>query len=149
MKFMKALEKVFLTFIITLFVGGNLMAQDEVEITDADLKAYAALQLSTEVITSSISPAVNELIAAQEGMTGNRFNELRSKSGEPAKEWEVKFMQTVQEMIEKRTEAAKGILNTMINNSSLTVAKYKKIKADLNSDDELKARYDTVVKNLM
>ncbi|MFW5761438.1 MAG: hypothetical protein ACOCXH_10705 [Cyclobacteriaceae bacterium] len=147
---MKAMEKVFLTFILAIFVGGPLMAQEEeVEITEEDLKAYASIQVAVDVISQSIKPSLLEMIEKQEGMTTKRYMELQKGQGEPAKEWETKFMGLIKEMAAKRSEAAKEVLNLIINNTTLTSAKYSKIKNSLDSDPDLKARYDAVTGDLM
>jgi hypothetical protein len=119
--------------------------QDQ-EITDEELKEYAIIQNAVDMITGSISPAVNDLIRRQEGMTGQRFNELR-KAGKNLKEagaqdWEVEFMARVNKMIEDRREAAQEVVRILINNSNMTAAKYNAIRTGLESNQELKARYD-------
>lgn len=127
----------------------------EVEITDEDLKNYAIIEMAVEMITSSVSPTVNELIKKQEGMTGARFNELRKmgtteekmKAG-GAQDWEIKFMTTIYELMQKRKEAASEVINLLVNNSMLGAAKYQAIKEGLSSDANLKARYDQVAENL-
>lgn len=127
----------------------------EVEITDEDLKNYAIIEMAVEMITSSVSPTVNELIKKQEGMTGARFNELRKmgtteekmKAG-GAQDWEIKFMTTIYELMQKRKEAASDVINLLVNNSMLGAAKYQAIKEGLSSDANLKARYDQVAENL-
>src|SRR5210317_2202822 len=96
--------------LIILSLGLNYAFAQE-EITDDDLKAYAIANATVKSITSSISPMVNELIAMQEGMTGQRFKELQDTDGDSAKlqsieakEWEIKFLETVNEEIEKRKD---------------------------------------------
>ena len=150
MKFTKAIEKVVLTLILAIFVGGPLMAQeDELEITQEDLKAYASIQLAVEVISQSVKPALLDMIEKQEGMTTKRYMELQKGEGDAAQEWETKFLGLIKEMAAKRSEAAKDVLNLIVNNSTLTSAKYAKIKDSLESDPDLKARYDAVTADLM
>ena len=81
---MKRLSRVALAAVCFAFVSVASMAQDE--LTDQDYKDYAVILLAQKAITDKISPMVNDLIARQEGMTGQRFQELRSKQGEPAKD---------------------------------------------------------------
>lgn len=147
---MKAIEKVCLTLVLAIFVGGPLMAQEEeVEITETDLKAYASIQLAKDVISQSVKPTLLDMIEKQEGMTAKRFMELQKGQGDPAQEWETKFLGLIKEMTEKRSEAVKEVLNLIVNNSTLTSAKYAKIKESLESDPDLKARYDAVTGDLM
>ena len=57
-------------------IAWNASAQDA-EVTDEDIKNYAIIELAKNSIVSAISPMVNELIEKQEGMTGQRFQELQ------------------------------------------------------------------------
>ena len=142
---MTRINKMFFALAIILIAIQPSFAQEE--ITDEDLKNYAVIQMSVDIITSR-SPTVNDLIKRQEGMTGQRFNELRQSGGEGAADWEKQFLATVNDLIEERREAAKEVVNLLINNSTLTGAKYSEIKKGLSSDSELKARYDEVMANL-
>ena len=135
--------------LIVLSLGLNYAFAQE-EITDDDLKAYAIANAAVKSITSSISPMVNELIAMQEGMTGQRFKELQDTDGDAAKlqsieakEWEIKFLKTVNEEIEKRKDAAKEVINLMAK-YAMGTSKYKAIKSGLKSDADLKSRYDVL-----
>lgn len=141
--------KKLLYFLVFAFWIGIAYAQDE-EITDDDLKAYALANASVKSITSSISPMVNDLIAKQEGMTGQRFKELQDTDGDAGKlasieaqEWEIKFLETVNGEIEKRTEAAKEVINLMAK-YAMGTSKYKAIRSGLSSDADLKARYAAI-----
>lgn len=137
--------------LLLVFVMGFsvLYAQDDA-ISDEELKAYAIANAAVKSITSTISPMVNGLIAKQEGMTGQRFKELKATKGDEgklaaieAKDWEVQFLNTVNTEIDKRTDAAKEIINLMAK-YAIGTSNYKAIKAGLKSDDELKARYETI-----
>ena len=141
--------KKLLYFLVFAIGIGFAYAQDE-EITDDDLKAYALANAAVKSITSSISPMVNDLIAKQEGMTGQRFKELQDTDGDTGKlasieaqEWEIKFLETVNGEIEKRTEAAKEVINLMAK-YAMGTSKYKAIRSGLNSDADLKARYASI-----
>ena len=136
----------FLVFVIGI---GFANAQD-VEITDADLKAYAIANAGVKSITSSISPMVNDLISKQEGMTGQRFKELQATKGDAAKlaeieaqEWEIKFLDTVNGEIDKRKQAAKDLINLMAK-YAVGSSKYKAIRAGIKEDPDMKARYDAI-----
>ncbi len=132
------------TLLLTLFLVGfgftQVKAQD---ITDEDLKNYAIMEMAVESITSQISPEVNELIEKQEGMTGQRFQELQKGTGEPAKDWEKQFMDVVNKQIEKKKQAAEDVFKLLAMNS-VGSTKYKEIKTKLTSDASLKARYDAI-----
>ena len=122
-----------------LFVGfASANAQD---VTDEDVKNYAIIELAKNSITDGISPMVNEMIEKQEGMTGQRFQELQNKSGEPAQEWETKFLEVVNKQIDKKTKAATDVVKLLAANA-MGAAKYKATKAALASDADLKAKFD-------
>jgi hypothetical protein len=134
--------------LIMVFGFGIAFAQDE--ITDDDLKAYAIANAAVKSITSSISPMVNDLITKQEGMTGQRFKELQDTKGDAdklaaieAKDWEKQFLEMVNNEIEKRTDAAKEIVNLMAK-YAMGASTYKAIKSGLSSDPTLQARYSEI-----
>jgi hypothetical protein len=134
--------------LIMVFGFGMAYAQDE--ITDDDLKAYAIANAAVKSITSSISPMVNDLITKQEGMTGQRFKELQGAGGDAdkqaaieAQEWELKFMETVNNEIEERKQAAKDIINIMAK-YAMGASTYKAIKSGLSNDPSLQARYSEI-----
>jgi len=131
-------------------IGIGFANAQDVEITDADLKAYAIANAGVKSITSTISPMVNDLISKQEGMTGQRFKELQATKGDAdklagieAQEWEIKFLSTVNEEIDERKQAAKDLINIMAK-YALGSSKYKAIRDGLKSDADLKARYDSI-----
>lgn len=132
------------TLMLALFLVGfgytQVKAQD---ISDEDLKNYAIMEMAVESITSQISPEVNSMIEQQEGMTGQRFQELQKGTGEPAKDWEKKFMDVVNKQIDKKKKAAGDVLKLLAMNS-VGSEKYKEIKTKLSSDASLKARYDAI-----
>jgi len=121
------------------FVSAN--AQD---VTDEDLKNYAIIELAKNSITNGISPMVNEMIEKQEGMTGQRFQELQSKSGDPAQEWETKFLEVVNKQIDKKTKAATDVVKLLAANA-MGAAKYKATKAAISSNADMKAKFEGYV----
>ncbi|MBR9999765.1 MAG: hypothetical protein KFF73_12390 [Cyclobacteriaceae bacterium] len=134
--------------LILVFGFGLAYAQDE--ITDDDLKAYAIANAAVKSITSSISPMVNDLIAKQEGMTGQRFKELQGAGGDAdklaaveAKDWEIKFMEMINGEIEKRKDAAKEVVNLMAK-YAMGASTYKAIRSGLSNDPTLQARYSEI-----
>lgn len=133
------------------FAFGFAFAQDDVEITDEDLKAYYIIDLAKNSIVETISPMVNDLIAKQEGMTGQRFKELQATKGDPTKlqeiealEWEIKFLELVTKQIDKKKDAAGEVVKLLAGNA-LGAAKYKAIRAGLQNDSEIKTKYDNLV----
>lgn len=150
MKFTNVLGKFTLALaLITMMNSQAIFAQEaDNEISDDDLKAYAAIEASIEVISSSVKPTLLDMIEKQEGMTTKRYMELKKGEGEAAKEWETNFLNLINEMAKKRSQAAKDVLNLILNNSTLTSAKYSSIKDQLGNDADLKSRYDQVTASL-
>ena len=109
---MRNLSKAVLALVMLAFVSVNAaQAQD---ITDADLKDYAIILLAQQSITEKISPMVNDLIAKQEGIDGNRYAELNAaakgnvdKLPADATDFEKQFYSIVQKRVDKKTKAAK------------------------------------------
>lgn len=146
------MKKIALLFTF-LFAAGFVFAQDDLEITDDDLEAYYIIDLAKNSIVNAISPMVNDLIAKQEGMTGQRFTELQATKGDAgklqeieAKEWEIKFLDLVIGQIDKKKKAAGDVVKLLAANS-LGGAKYKAIRAGLKDDADMIAKYEGVKAN--
>ncbi|MCG8306390.1 MAG: hypothetical protein MI975_03300 [Cytophagales bacterium] len=113
-------------------------AQDEV--TDADIKNFAIIELAKNSITEGISPMVNGMIEKQEGMTGQRFQELQKSKGEGAEEWEQKFLEVVNKQIDKKKKAATDVVKLLAANA-MGAAKYKATKAAISADADKKSKF--------
>lgn len=142
---MKTLSKALLACLMLTLVSFSAKAQEE--ITDQDLKDYAIVLLAQNSIMDKVSPMVNELITKQEGMTGNRFEELRGNKGEPAKDWEKSFLSLVDKQIKKKQDAAKEVTNLLAKNS-LGSAKYVQIRNAVKSDKSMQAKIDAFMADL-
>lgn len=142
---MKRLSKVLLAVFCFALVSVSAQAQDE--ITDQDLKDYAIIMLAQKAITDKISPMVNDLIAKQEGMTGQRFQELRGKTGEPAKDWEKQFLTLVNKEIKEKQTAAGDVVGTLAKHS-LGAAKYNAVKKAYAAGGDTKAKIDAFMAEL-
>jgi hypothetical protein len=118
------------------FTSAN--AQD---VTDEDIKNYAIIELAKNSIIDGISPMVNDMIEKQEGMTGQRFQELQNNSGDPAQEWETKFLEVVNKQIEKKKAAATDVVKLLASNA-MGAANYKATKAAITADAAVKAKFE-------
>lgn len=128
-----------MALVLLLSVGiANAKVQD---VTEEDLKNFAIIELAKNSIVSGISPMVNGMIEKQEGMTGQRFQELKKGEGEAAEEWETQFMAVVNKQIDKKKKAAKDVVNLLAKNAMGTTA-YKATKAAIKADPALKAKFD-------
>jgi uncharacterized protein YifE (UPF0438 family) len=117
------------------FTSAN--AQD---VTDQDIKNYAIIELAKNSVIGDISTTVNEMIEKQEGMTGQRFQELQDGSGDPAEDWEKQFLAVVNKQIDKKKKAATDVVKLLAANA-MGAAKYKATKTAVASGDA-KAKFD-------
>jgi hypothetical protein len=138
------------------FAASVANAQDE-EITDEQLKKYAMLEQVIEYMKKDISDEVNKLIKAQEGMTGARYVELAKTRGDEAKlaeleakDYEIKFIELVDNLKDERTESIKTVNQELATKMLGDNGKvYKRIKAALKDDADLKARYEQIQASLI
>ena len=139
---MKKLTRGVLALGMLLAVGfTGVYAQD---VTDEDLKNYAIIELAKNSITDGISPMVNDMIEKQEGMTGQRFQELQKTKGAGAEEWEQKFLAVVNKQIDKKKKAATDVVKLLASNA-MGAAKYKATKAAITSNADMKAKFEGYV----
>ena len=148
---MKGIKMLILTVAISVFAGNLAMAQDE--ISDADLRKYAIMSQSIEFMKKDISIELNKMIKAQDGMTGQRYKELAATKGDEAKlatieakDYEKQFIDLVNNLMDERKasimEVNSELATKMVGNKGRT---YKKIKADLKTEEALKARYEVIL----
>ena len=148
---MKGIKMMILTSMICVFVGNLAMAQEE--ITDNDLRKYAILSQSINLMKKDISIELNKMIKAQEGMTGKRYKELAATKGDEAKlaaidakDFENQFMDIVNKLMDERKASIKQVnsdlATKMVGNKGKT---YKKIKAELKEDEALSTRYEVIL----
>lgn len=124
------------------------------DVTDQDLKNYAIIELAKTSITKGISPMVNDLIAKQEGMTGQRFQELQKTKGDKAKldaiealDYEVQFLALVNKQIDKKKKAATNVVKLLASNA-MGASTYKATKAAIKADPAMKTKFNDYVTSL-
>lgn len=122
----------------------SVYAQD---VTDKDIKNYAIIELAKTSIVSKISPMVNDLISKQEGMTGQRYQQLKKGEGDAAEEWETQFVAVVQKQIDKKKKAATDVVKLLAANA-MGASTYKATKAAIKADPAMKATFDGYVATL-
>ena len=122
----------------------SVNAQD---VTDKDIKNFAIIELAKTSIVIGISPMVNDLIKKQEGMTGQRYQQLKKGEGDPAEEWETQFVAVVQKQIDKKKKAATDVVKLLAANA-MGAATYKATKAAIKADPAMKATFDGYVATL-
>ena len=146
----------FLTFLVLTIVSFTQVKAQDQEITDEDLRKYALLNEVVDLMKKEISVMVNGMIKSQEGMTGKRFKELQSAKGDKAKydemgakEFEIKFMELVAKKQSERIDAIKTVNQELATKMIGDNGKlYKKIRSELSSNADLKAKYDQIVASL-
>ena len=143
---MRRLFNVALAAVCLTVVSVSAQAQDE--LTDQDYKDYAIILLAQKSITDKISPMVNDFIAKQEGMTGNRFQESQKKSGEPAADWEKQFMTLVNKQVDAKKKAAGTVVTTLAKHS-LGAKKYNAVKKAYASGGDAKSKIDAFMAELV
>jgi hypothetical protein len=148
---MRGVKMLVMLMVIGMMATNVTYAQDE--IADIDLRKYAILSQAVDFMKKDISVELNKMIKAQEGMTGQRYKELAATKGDEAKmaelgakDFEKQFIDLANKMKEERIASIK-IVNSelatkMVGNKGKL---YKKIKADLKTDEALKARYTAIV----
>lgn len=148
---MRGVKMLVMLMVIGMMATNVTYAQDE--IADIDLRKYAILSQAVDFMKKDISVELNKMIKAQEGMTGQRYKELAATKGDEAKmaelgakDFEKQFIDLANKMKEERIASIK-IVNSelatkMVGNKGKL---YKKIKADLKTDEALKARYTAIL----
>lgn len=137
----------FLVALFTLISLQAVQAQDDPDyVTEDNLRKYALMQEVIDGMKAEISVMLNDMIKNQEGIDGKRYKELASGQGEPAKEYEQKFMDQLNGMIDDRKEAIKSVNQILATKLLPDGGKaYKAIQNAISSDEEVKARYEEIV----
>lgn len=141
---MRKLSMLFVALFTVL--SANVMAQDEDYITEENLRRYALMNEVIDAMKSEINAATNDMISNQDGITGSRFLEVSKGNGDPATEFETKFVEKVNEMRNDRIEALKEVNQILATKMLPNGGKaYKAIKTAISSDPEVKAQYEAIL----
>ena len=150
------MKKLMALFFAVVMMSGNILAADDDQITDEELWKYALMNEVIEQMKKDISATVNEMIKNQEGIDGKRYLELAKTNGDEAKlseieatDFEKKFLELVENEKNDRIEAIKVVnqelATKMVGDKGRT---YKAIKEALNSDAELKTKFEEFQKKI-
>jgi len=142
------MRKISLIFaaLFMVFSASVVNAQDEDYVTDENLRRYAIMMEAVDAMKAEISVSLNDMIKNQEGIDGKRYTELKKGEGEPAKEYETKFMTALEDMIETRKEAIGEVVNILATKMLPDGGKaYKAIKTAIASDEEVKSKYEAIL----
>ncbi len=143
------------SFVLTFTLSASAQ-DDEIEITDEDLKKYAVTMDSLETMKDNVKNVMADMLKSNENITIARYNELNDAIGDEEKlteleatEEEVEFIQAVIDKKEELTAQIKPTLTTMVKDYIGSVKMYNAIKKGLKSDEELKAKYDTMMEEII
>ena len=148
------ITKVLVPCLILLAAVGSKAQTKTSSITDEDLKKYAITMDSIESMQETLREIVAETVQKNTVTTVARYNQLFKITDDPAK---LKEAQATPEEIEflKQVEDLRTINIARINATYQDLAKeyvgikaFNAIRKSLESDQTLKARYETVSKDI-
>lgn len=154
---MKSVLKLFtFLFVFALAANTSFAQETEKEITDEELRRYAVAMDSVERMKANIIAVMTQMVEENEDITGARYNELNKIVDDSlalveanATEDEILFVESV---VAKKNELTEEI---NVNFRSLAIdyigdggRTYKKIKSALKSDEEVKERYEYILKDV-
>jgi hypothetical protein len=129
-------------------------ATSQATITDEDLKKYAMTLDSVKGMQLTLNEIIAEMVQKNTVMSVQRYNDLFKIAGDQAKlaekqatPEEVKFLK---DLADKRTEEMARVNATYqgLVKDYVGVKTFNTIKKSLETDQELKAKYDTMSKEL-
>lgn len=122
-------------------------AQDDADyLTDENLRRYAILSETIDVMKSEIKVVMLSMVEQQEGIDVKRYMEIKKGEGEAASEFEQKFMDSIEQMSNDRIEDIKTVNQILATKMLPDGGKaFKAIKAAIDTDAEVKARYEAIL----
>lgn len=151
MNLMNNLKNLFLAILFLGIATSAAFAQTEGEITDEDLKKYAMVMDSIDVMKQNIQDELNEMIQSEEAMQGGRrYLEIQKAAGDPAQleelevtEEEQMVYDNIQAKYDEMTGKFKDTYTNLIKDE-LGGTLYNDITKALREDEEVKQRYETI-----
>jgi NAD(P)-dependent dehydrogenase (short-subunit alcohol dehydrogenase family) len=147
MKFTRILVPCLFMF---MALGSN--AQTSKEISDEDLKKYAATMDSVKGMQESLQELVAEAVRSNTVMPVNRYNELFKLTGDEAKlkaanatAEEIAFLEQIDDLRKVNIERINATYQALAKDY-VGLKAFNAIRKSLESDQALKARYDNVSK---
>jgi hypothetical protein len=151
LKFKSFLSLFFIAALLSFASFSPVFAQDE-EITDEELRKYAVVMDSIDIMKENIQTEYNAMIQEEELMQGGRrFVEIQ-KVGEDSvrltelnvTEMEMEAFHKIQEKYEEMTNEFKENYTNLIK-EDLGASLYNKITKALRQDEEVKRRYEEIL----
>jgi len=143
--------------ILLLLSAVHVQAQDEAPLTDDELTKYASVMLFADTEKAKMGTVYNERIKGEELMNGGRrFKEIKDAKGDDAKlqelnvtEEELAVFNSIQEEYEAMVATFKEAYTAKIKDKEvLGAGLYNRIRKELKTDADLKARYDAIFEQL-
>lgn len=120
-----------------VFLMSNLtLAQD---VDDETLWKYALMTEVIDQMKADLSAAVNDLIQKQEGMTGQRYQELAGGAA-PDNDFEQQFLDNIEKLKTSRVDAIKSVNSDLATKMLGGAAVYKAAKAA--AEGEMKDKFE-------
>ncbi len=139
---------------LVLFAVVGSKAQTTPEISDEDLKKYAVTMDSVEAMQQSLREIVAETVRANTVMPISRYNELFKIAEDEAKmkaanatPEEVAFLKQIDDLRKVNIKRINATYQDLAKNY-VGLKAFNAIRKSLQSDQELKARYDNVSKQM-
>lgn len=137
-----------------LFVAAASQAQTSNEISDEDLKKYAVTMDSVEDMQVSLRELVAEAVRSNKVMPISRYNELIKLQDDSTKlkaagatAEELAFLNQISDLRKVNIERINTTYQDLAKNY-VGLKAFNAIRKSLKSDQELKARYDDVAKDV-
>lgn len=139
---------------LLLFVAVASKAQSSTEISDEDLKKYAVTMDSVEAMQESLRQIVAETVRANTAMPVSRYNQLFKIAQDEAKlkaanatAEEIAFLKQIDDLRKVNIERINATYQSLAKDY-VGLKAFNAIRKSLQSDQELKARYDNVSKGM-
>lgn len=138
---------------VMLLVVIESRAQTVAEITDEDLKKYAVTMDSVEGMQETLRDIVAERVRSNTAVPVARYNELIKlqedsvKLNSTATPEELAFLREVDDLREANIERINATYQVLAKDY-VGLKKFNLIRKSLESDQQLKARYDNVSKDV-
>lgn len=147
------ITKVLVPCLFMLMALGS-KAQTSTEITDEDLKKYAVTMDSVEAMQSSLRELVAKTVRANTAVPVARYNELfkiaedeaKLKAANATKE-EIAFLAQINDLRKINIERINATYQALAKDY-VGLKTFNAIRKSLQSDQQLKARYDNVSKDM-
>jgi hypothetical protein len=148
----------FLTFLMTVVlvsVIGVSQAQTSTPgFSDEDLKTYAIVMDSVEGMKKSVNATIADMVQKNTVMSVARYNELFKIADDQAKLAETKatteeiaFVKQVADKRKEETAKVNASFQALVK-EKLGLTKYSAIKKSLESDADVKAKYESISNDL-